>query len=174
VVSIVTETQAILGGLTLDIPMSFSDYKSIAQVQQEFSIAYLEANFIAPLECEPSAVFLEQFQFDLEHLDAFSSEAARCEIVIFPIYPACPDHTEKTALFDLLQAQANTGIELTESFAMVPASSVSGWYFSHPVSKYFNVGKIGRDQVDDYARRKNMTVREVERWLGPVLAYEPE
>jgi 5-methyltetrahydrofolate--homocysteine methyltransferase len=91
-----------------------------------------------------------------------------------PGYPACPDHTEKTALFELLQAQANTGIELTESFAMYPASSVSGWYFSHPASKYFNVGKIGRDQVDDYARRKNMTVREVERWLGPVLAYEPE
>ena len=91
-----------------------------------------------------------------------------------PGYPACPDHTEKAALFELLQAEANTGIALTESFAMYPASSVSGWYFSHPASKYFNVGKIGRDQVDDYARRKNMSVRDVERWLAPVLAYEPE
>ncbi|SMF95533.1 methionine synthase (B12-dependent) [Methylomagnum ishizawai] len=91
-----------------------------------------------------------------------------------PGYPACPDHTEKTALFDLLRVEANTGITLTESCAMYPASSVSGWYFSHPAAKYFNVGKINRDQIEDYARRKGMEVRDVERWLAPVLAYEPE
>jgi len=91
-----------------------------------------------------------------------------------PGYPACPDHTEKTALFDLLNPLENAGIALTESFAMYPASSVSGWYFSHPASKYFNVGKINQDQLEDYAKRKGMGVKEAERWLGPVLAYEPE
>jgi 5-methyltetrahydrofolate--homocysteine methyltransferase len=91
-----------------------------------------------------------------------------------PGYPACPDHTEKTLLFELLDVEANTGIKLTESFAMYPASSVSGWYLSHPAAKYFNVGKIGRDQVEDYARRKGMAVQDVERWLAPVLAYEPD
>jgi 5-methyltetrahydrofolate--homocysteine methyltransferase len=91
-----------------------------------------------------------------------------------PGYPACPDHTEKAALFRLLDAEANTGIRLTESFAMYPASSVSGWYFSHPASRYFNVGKIGRDQVEDYAGRKGLEIRDAERWLAPVLAYEPD
>ncbi|MEI7870055.1 MAG: methionine synthase [Candidatus Methylumidiphilus sp.] len=91
-----------------------------------------------------------------------------------PGYPACPDHTEKAALFSLLNPLDNAGISLTESFAMYPASSVSGWYFSHPASKYFNVGKLNRDQVDDYAKRKSMSVKEAEKWLGPVLAYEAE
>ena len=90
-----------------------------------------------------------------------------------PGYPACPDHTEKASLFDLLQATANADIKLTESFAMWPAAAVSGWYFAHPESKYFSVGKIGRDQVDDYARRKGLSVAEVERWLAPNLGYEP-
>jgi len=90
-----------------------------------------------------------------------------------PGYPACPDHTEKRALFDLLQAEKNAGMTLTESFAMLPASAVSGFYFSHPQSSYFAVGKLGRDQVEDYARRKNMPVEEAERWLAPYLAYEP-
>ncbi|MFN0119582.1 MAG: methionine synthase [Blastocatellia bacterium] len=89
-----------------------------------------------------------------------------------PGYPACPDHTEKRKLFDLLQAERNAGMELTESFAMSPASSVSGLYFAHPESQYFVVGKIERDQVEDYARRKGMEVREVERWLGPNLNYD--
>ena len=88
-----------------------------------------------------------------------------------PGYPACPDHTEKTALFDLLQAD-RIGIELTESFAMYPASSVSGFYFSHPESKYFTIGKIAKDQVIDYAKRKNMELEDVERWLAPVLNYD--
>jgi 5-methyltetrahydrofolate--homocysteine methyltransferase len=87
-----------------------------------------------------------------------------------PGYPACPDHTEKRALFELLEAE-KLGITLTESFAMYPASSVSGWYFSHPDSRYFPVGKIFKDQVEDYARRKNMPLEEIERWLSPVLGY---
>jgi 5-methyltetrahydrofolate--homocysteine methyltransferase len=90
-----------------------------------------------------------------------------------PGYPACPDHTEKGPLFDLLRAEA-AGIRLTESYAMYPASSVSGFYFSHPESRYFAVGKIARDQVADYARRKAMPLSEVERWLAPNLGYEPE
>jgi 5-methyltetrahydrofolate--homocysteine methyltransferase len=90
-----------------------------------------------------------------------------------PGYPACPDHTEKGALFRLLDAQRNAGMALTESFAMLPASSVSGFYFSHPDSGYFAVGKLGRDQVVDYARRKGMPLEEAERWLAPYLAYEP-
>jgi 5-methyltetrahydrofolate--homocysteine methyltransferase len=89
-----------------------------------------------------------------------------------PGYPACPDHTEKQILFDLLDAEAHTGIRLTESFAMMPAAAVSGWYFWHPDAKYFGVGKIGRDQVEDYARRKGMSVETVERWLAPNLGYE--
>jgi 5-methyltetrahydrofolate--homocysteine methyltransferase len=90
-----------------------------------------------------------------------------------PGYPACPDHTEKRILFDLLGAEKATGISLTENFAMSPASSVSGFYFAHPDSKYFAVGKIDRDQVEDYARRKGMQVSEVERWLQPHLDYDP-
>ncbi len=89
-------------------------------------------------------------------------------------YPACPDHTEKPLLWDLLDAQTHTDVMLTESYAMWPAASVSGWYFSHPDSTYFAVGKINRDQVEDYARRKNMSIAEVERWLAPNLGYEPD
>ncbi len=91
-----------------------------------------------------------------------------------PGYPACPDHTEKRLLFDLLQVEKNTGITLTDSFAMWPAASVSGFYLAHPDVKYFAVGKIGKDQVEDYARRKGMDLRTVERWLSPNLNYEPE
>ncbi len=90
-----------------------------------------------------------------------------------PGYPACPDHTEKRALFALLEAERNAGITLTESCAMLPASAVSGFYLSHPESSYFAVGKVGRDQVEDYARRKAMTVAETEKWLAPYLDYEP-
>jgi 5-methyltetrahydrofolate--homocysteine methyltransferase len=90
-----------------------------------------------------------------------------------PGYPASPDHTEKRQLFDLLQAEKNACIRLTENFAMYPAASVCGLYFSHPQSKYFAVGKIDRDQAEDYARRKKMNLREVERWLSPNLNYEP-
>jgi 5-methyltetrahydrofolate--homocysteine methyltransferase len=88
-------------------------------------------------------------------------------------YPACPDHTEKGPLWQLLDVQKNTGMLITESFAMWPGSSVSGLYFAHPESRYFSLGKIDRDQVADYAARKGMTVAEVERWLGPNLNYDP-
>jgi 5-methyltetrahydrofolate--homocysteine methyltransferase len=89
-----------------------------------------------------------------------------------PGYPACPDHTEKRTLFDLLDVERRTGIALTESFAMTPAAAVSGYYFWHPQARYFGVGKIGRDQVEDYARRKGLEVGEMERWLSPNLGYE--
>jgi 5-methyltetrahydrofolate--homocysteine methyltransferase len=88
-------------------------------------------------------------------------------------YPACPDHTEKGILWRLLDVQPNTGMQLTESFAMWPGSSVSGLYFAHPASRYFSLGKIERDQVSDYAVRKGMSLAEIERWLGPNLNYEP-
>jgi 5-methyltetrahydrofolate--homocysteine methyltransferase len=91
-----------------------------------------------------------------------------------PGYPACPDHTEKSLLFELLDAEQNAGITLTESYAMLPAASVSGLYFAHPEARYFAVGRIGRDQVEDYARRKGMDIRTVERWLAPTLNYEPK
>ncbi len=90
-----------------------------------------------------------------------------------PGYPACPDHTEKGPLWDLLEVEENTGISITESFAMWPGSSVSGLYFAHPQARYFSLGKIGRDQVEDYAGRKGMSVDEAERWLGPNLNYDP-
>jgi 5-methyltetrahydrofolate--homocysteine methyltransferase len=86
-----------------------------------------------------------------------------------PGYPACPEHTEKYKLFALLDATKNTGIELTESLAMNPAASVCGWYFAHPQSQYFGIGKIGRDQMEDYAKRKGMSLEDAERWLRPVL-----
>jgi 5-methyltetrahydrofolate--homocysteine methyltransferase len=89
-----------------------------------------------------------------------------------PGYPACPDHTEKQTLFELLSAEANAGITLTESFAMLPTASVSGYYFWRPEAQYFGVGKIERDQVEDYARRKEMDIAQVERWLSPNLNYE--
>jgi 5-methyltetrahydrofolate--homocysteine methyltransferase len=91
-----------------------------------------------------------------------------------PGYPACPDHTEKATLFRLLDVTARTGIQLTEGFAMYPAAAVCGWYFAHPDSRYFVVGRLGRDQVEDYARRKNWSRAEAERWLAPWLDYEPD
>jgi 5-methyltetrahydrofolate--homocysteine methyltransferase len=90
-----------------------------------------------------------------------------------PGYPSCPDHTEKGPLWHLLDVQKNTGMLITESFAMWPGSSVSGLYLAHPESRYFDLGKIDRDQVTDYSERKNMSVAEVERWLGPNLNYDP-
>jgi 5-methyltetrahydrofolate--homocysteine methyltransferase len=91
-----------------------------------------------------------------------------------PGYPACPDHTAKGPLFRLLDAERNASMKLTESFAMLPASAVSGFYLSHPESSYFAVGKVGRDQIEDYARRCGMSVSEAEKWLAPYLAYELE
>jgi 5-methyltetrahydrofolate--homocysteine methyltransferase len=88
-----------------------------------------------------------------------------------PGYPACPDHTEKRTLFDILEAEKNTGLELTESFAMYPTAAVSGFYFSHPESRYFGLGKIAKDQVEEYALRKQQPFEEVEKWLSPNLGY---
>jgi len=91
-----------------------------------------------------------------------------------PGYPAQPDHTEKATLFEFLRAPVATGIELTESFAMTPPSSVSGLYLAHPEAHYFGVGKIERDQVEDYARRKGWDLKTAERWLSPILNYQPQ
>jgi 5-methyltetrahydrofolate--homocysteine methyltransferase len=88
-----------------------------------------------------------------------------------PGYPACPDHTEKATLWRLLDVERSTGIRLTESFAMHPQAAVSGWYFSHPEARYFQVGRIDADQVADYARRKGISVADAERWLAPLLGY---
>ena len=89
-----------------------------------------------------------------------------------PGYPAQPDHTEKLTIWKLLDAEKNTSISLTESLAMYPAASVCGLYFAHPESKYFTVGKIGKDQVDDYHKRKGISLKEAEKWLRPVLNYD--
>jgi 5-methyltetrahydrofolate--homocysteine methyltransferase len=105
--------------------------------------------------------------------DALISERYR-GIRPAPGYPACPDHTEKPLLWELLEVEERTGIQLTESYAMHPAAAVSGWYFSHPESRYFGVGKINRDQVADYATRKSMDIQQVERWLGANLAYDAD
>jgi 5-methyltetrahydrofolate--homocysteine methyltransferase len=86
-------------------------------------------------------------------------------------YPACPDHTEKKILFRWLEAEKNAGVSLTESCAMYPGASVSGLYFAHPESRYFTVGKLEKDQIEDYARRKGMNVQDAERWLSPNLNY---
>jgi 5-methyltetrahydrofolate--homocysteine methyltransferase len=91
-----------------------------------------------------------------------------------PGYPACPDHTEKATLWKLLDVEKNIGVQLTESFVMMPAASVSGFYYAHPDARYFAVGRIGRDQVEDYARRKGMSQATAERWLASNLAYDPE
>jgi len=91
-----------------------------------------------------------------------------------PGYPAQPDHTEKATLFELLSGEDNIGVKLTESFAMWPGASVCGLYFSHPESHYFGVGKIERDQIEDYAARKGWAVAEAERWLAPILNYDPK
>ncbi len=109
--------------------------------------------------------------------EAFSKDALIREqyqgIRPAPGYPACPDHSEKKTLFELLEVEKKIGIKLTENYAMWPTAAVSGFYFSHPQSRYFGVSKIQRDQVEDYARRKNMNEVEVEKWLAPVLGYEP-
>lgn len=91
-----------------------------------------------------------------------------------PGYPACPEHTEKSKIWELLDVERHTGMRLTESYAMWPGASVSGWYFSHPQSRYFAVAQIQRDQIEDYAARKGMPVKELERWLAPNLGYDPE
>jgi 5-methyltetrahydrofolate--homocysteine methyltransferase len=110
-----------------------------------------------------------------EHLDADGLIAEKYHgIRPAPGYPACPEHTEKQTIWQLLDVEATTGIELTESMAMWPGAAVSGLYFSHPESQYFVLGRIGRDQVEDYAQRKGWTVDEAEKWLSPNLGYRTE
>ncbi len=91
-----------------------------------------------------------------------------------PGYPACPDHSEKGTLFRLLDAEHHAGVKLTESYAMYPAAAVSGYYFAHPQSQYFVVGRVSKEQVEDYAKRKGWTLEQAERWLAPNLDYDPE
>jgi len=88
-----------------------------------------------------------------------------------PGYPACPDHTEKSLLWELLEPEKNAGMTLTEHYAMFPAAAVSGWYFSHPESKYFGTGKLGKDQMDDYAARKGMSRKDIEKMVPHLLGY---
>ena len=104
--------------------------------------------------------------------DALIAEAYR-GIRPAPGYPACPDHSEKRVLFDILRAEESIGVTLTETYAMAPGASVSGWYFAHPEARYFGVGRLGRDQVEDYARRKRWSLEDAERWLAPNLGYTP-
>src|SRR5690606_17654944 len=112
---------------------------------------------------------------DDEALDADALIAERYRgIRPAPGYPACPEHSEKETLFRMLDATANTGIELTSSYAMTPAAAVSGWYFSHPRSQYFVVGRVSKEQVADYARRKGVPLAQAERWLASNLDYDPE
>jgi 5-methyltetrahydrofolate--homocysteine methyltransferase len=110
-----------------------------------------------------------------EHLDGSGllAEAYR-GIRPAPGYPACPDHTEKGTLWRLLDPERRAGISLTESFAMFPTAAVSGFYFSHPQARYFGVGKIDRDQVVNYAERKGQSFTDAERWLAPILGYDPD
>jgi len=89
-----------------------------------------------------------------------------------PGYPACPDHTEKATLWELLKPDDNAGMTITESFAMLPTAAVSGWYLAHPDARYFSVTRVQQDQVIDYAQRKGMDLMSVERWLSPVLGYD--
>ena len=127
-------------------------------------------------ECLHARVRREWWGYDPEEdldNDAFIAGSYR-GIRPAPGYPACPDHTEKPLIWKLLGVETNTGIALTDSYAMYPTAAVSGWYFSHPSSRYFGVGKINRDQVEDYAQRKEATTSEMERWLAPNLGYDPD
>ena len=109
-----------------------------------------------------------------EHLDNDALIAEKyAGIRPAPGYPACPEHTEKQTIWELLDVETAAGIELTESMAMWPGAAVSGLYFSHPKSRYFVLGRVGRDQVEDYAQRKGIAVADAERWLRPNLAYDP-
>lgn len=131
---------------------------------------------------EAGAEYLHE-QVRRQHWGYAPAEALDCAALIAesyrgirpaPGYPACPDHTEKATLWRLLDAERNAGIVLTEGYAMMPPASVSGWYLAHPEAKYFAVGRIGRDQAVDYARRKGTSLATVERWLAAALGYDAE
>ena len=168
-----------MGGFVVTAGYEVEEYsKTFVAANDDYSAIMVKA--IGDRLAEASAEWLhkkirEQWGFGL-------NENLSCEDLIAekyrgvrpaPGYPACPDHTEKALLWRLLDAEANTGVSLTENFAMNPPSSVSGFYMSHPEAKYFQVGNIGKDQVEDYAVRKNMPLAVVEKWLTPCLDYEP-
>ncbi len=164
---------AVTAGLNMEPKLqafteNFDDYSSIMFKALADRLAEAFA------ECMHERVRKEYWSYDRS--ENLSSEQLIAEAYVgirpAPGYPACPDHTDKPVLFRLLNAEQNANIHLTESYAMTPAASVSGFYFSHPESRYFGIGKIGKDQVDDYARRKDMNIVVMERWLSQQLGYD--
>lgn len=156
-----------LEALVSDFEKNFDDYNSIMAKALADRLAEAFAEKMHELVRKDYWGYAQEEKLDNEELIKEKYVGIRPA----PGYPACPDHTEKGTLFHLLEAEKNAGIHLTESFAMHPAASVSGFYFAHPQSRYFGLGKITRDQVEDYARRKKVSVEEAERWLSPNLAY---
>ncbi|MBX3230199.1 MAG: methionine synthase [Labilithrix sp.] len=162
---------AVTAGLGLDVLKD-----GFRKQHDDYNAIMAEA--LADRLAEAAAEYLhERVRAEWGHADALSKVDLIAEKYrgIRPAagYPACPDHTEKATLWKLLDVEAKTGMKLTESYAMWPGASVSGLYFAHPESRYFTLGKIGKDQAEDYAKRKGMTLSQVERWLGPNLGYEP-
>lgn len=170
-----TNVQDYIGGFAVTITGLEEHLKKFADQHDEYNKIMLQvlADRLveAFAECLHQQVRKEHWGYDKE--ETLSNEQLIKEeykgIRPAPGYPACPDHTEKLKLFDLLSATENTGITLTESLAMYPAASVCGWYFSHPESNYFGIGKIMQDQLEDYAKRKGMSLDEATRWLRPIL-----
>ncbi len=163
---------AVTSGIGLDkivaqYDQNHDDYNSIMAKALADRLAEAYAEYLHELVRKDFWGYSSEEQLSVEELIRENYQGIRPA----PGYPACPDHTEKKFLFELLNKHYDTSIELTESMAMWPASSVSGWFFAHPESKYFGLGKIQKDQVEEYARRKKMDVSEIERWLRPVLGY---
>ena len=168
------------GGTPSYLPLGYIE-KILASIQDSFQV---DPAAEITLEANPTAEEAKRFgefrragvnriSLGVQALDDAALVAEKYQgIRPAPGYPACPDHTEKATLFDLLDAPQTSGITLTESFAMSPAASVSGFYFWHPEARYFGLGKIARDQVEDYAKRKGMSVEDTERWLAPNLGYQ--
>lgn len=169
-----------LGAFAVTAGIGVDEYVKSLREKNELDHAF-QAQILADRLAEAFAEYLHKqarVAWGYGHLEEFSSEELIAEKYrgIRPAhgYPACPDHTEKRTLFQLLEAEKNTTITLTESYAMWPASSVSGLYIAHPDSKYISVGKIEKDQVEDYAARKKMPLPEMEKWLAPNLNYDPK
>jgi 5-methyltetrahydrofolate--homocysteine methyltransferase len=165
-----------IGGFTVGIHGADELAKEFDAVPDPYNAIIAKA--IADRLAEAFAEYLHQqarFEWGYEKPGDFANEELIKEkyrgIRPAPGYPAQPDHTEKPILFDLLDSAAKTGVELTESMAMHPGSAVSGLYFAHPEAHYFGISVLGKDQVEDYAQRKGMTLAEAERWLGPWLGY---
>jgi len=169
-----------LGAFEVTAGIGVDEYVKRLREKNELDQAF-QAQILADRLAEAFAEYLHKqarIAWGYGHLEEFSNEDLVAEKYrgIRPAhgYPACPDHTEKRTLFNVLEAEKNSGITLTENYAMWPASSVSGLYIAHPDAKYISVGKIGKDQVEDYAARKKMAVADVEKWLGPNLNYDPK